>query len=108
MPTILFIFNFHSFFACYNLNRFVASVLFCVRLQLNSHIVVDIYFDGAEIKKITILLYTNYSPEADIDKNVKQLDYQIGHFIKNYKLIVYCNCQTKICYQKLVKILNKI
>ena len=32
--------QFSFFLACYNVNRFVASSLFCMRLQLNSYIAV--------------------------------------------------------------------
>ena len=45
--------------ACYNVDRFVASSLFCVRLYLKSYIAVLIYFDGAEIKDTTTTTYGN-------------------------------------------------
>ena len=56
-PCLLFpSLQFSFFFACYYVNRFVASSLLCVRLLLNSYIVVLYLFDGAEIKDTTALL----------------------------------------------------
>ena len=40
--------------ACHNVDRFVVSSLFCVRLYLKSYMLLCfIYFDGAEIKDTT-------------------------------------------------------
>ena len=60
MPTNPLIFKFLSL-ACYNVDRFAASSLFCVRLYLKSHIAVLIYFDGAEIKDTTTTTTTTTS-----------------------------------------------
>ena len=45
--------QFSFFLAYYNVSRFVASFLFCVRLQLNSILLSYIYFDVEEIKDTT-------------------------------------------------------